>query len=49
MVTTLLLILGTLSIVISAYAHYAAVRARRLTLRLLAQEEADQLVGSSGD
>lgn len=48
MVTTLLLILGTLSIAISASAHYTAFRARRLTLRLLEQED-DKPVGPSGD
>lgn len=48
LVTTLLLIVGTLSIVISALAHYTAFRARRLTLRLLAQED-DTRVGPSGD
>lgn len=46
-VTTLLLLLGILSIVISALTHFAAFRARRLTLRLLAQEE-DELAGPSG-
>ncbi|HEX8035291.1 MAG TPA: hypothetical protein VF510_15660 [Ktedonobacterales bacterium] len=47
-VTTLLLILGTVSLVISASAHYTAFRARRLTLRLLAQED-DKPAGPSGD
>lgn len=40
MATAVLLILGTLSTLISVWAHYTAFRARRLTLRLLAQEDA---------
>ncbi len=48
MVMTLLLILGTLSTLSSVSAHYTAFRARRLTLRLLAQED-DKLAGPSGE